>query len=48
MCPPATTALLAAHWPEARLRMVEAAGHSLSHPGVFAALAEAVRELTSK
>jgi len=39
LCPPATAYRLAAHWPGAQMTVVEAAGHSISHPGV----AEAVR-----
>lgn len=45
LCPPATSARLAALWPEAEIRMIEAAGHSLGHPAVAEAMAEAVRAL---
>lgn len=45
LCPPATSARLAAAWPDARVESVEAAGHSLGHPTVFEALRAAVQEL---
>ena len=45
LCPPATAFRLAARWPDARLVMVEAAGHSLGHPDVAAAVREAVSSL---
>ena len=35
LCPPATSALLAAAWPGVRVTTVPAAGHALSHPPVF-------------
>jgi proline iminopeptidase len=47
LCPPATAYRLAARWPEARLVVVEAAGHSLGHPEVAAAMREAVASLAS-
>ena len=46
LCPPVTAYRLAARWPDARLVMIEAAGHSLSHPDVAAAVREAVASLT--
>lgn len=46
LCPPSGTAALAARWPEAELRLVEAAGHSVSEPGVTAALRQAIRDLS--
>ena len=42
LCPPATSWGLAARWPEAELRVVEGAGHSLSEPGVGEAVLEAI------
>ncbi|WP_199738015.1 alpha/beta fold hydrolase [Falsigemmobacter faecalis] len=47
LCPPEGTARLAALWPGAEIRMVEAAGHSLSDPGVSAALALAIADLSA-
>ena len=46
LCPPATTAALAAVWPDAAVRMVEGAGHGLSEPGIFEALREAIDTLS--
>src|SRR5690606_14743278 len=45
LCPPATAAALCARWPEAELRLVEAAGHSLGHKAIFEAVAAAIAEL---
>ena len=47
LCPPQNTARLAAVWPGAQIRMVEAAGHSVSDPGVAAALTQAIRDLSA-
>jgi proline iminopeptidase len=47
LCPPITAHRLAARWPDARLVTVEAAGHSLCHPDVAAAVREAVAALAS-
>lgn len=38
VCPPANAADLAAAWPQARFRMVEAAGHSVWEEGILSAL----------
>lgn len=46
LCPPATSARLASAWPDARVTLVPGAGHSLSHPAVFAACKEALTRLT--
>jgi len=46
LCPPAGAYALAARWPGARIDMVEAAGHSLAHPGVAEAVRAGVRALT--
>jgi proline iminopeptidase len=47
LCPPITAHRLAQSWPGARIVMVEAAGHSLAHPGVARAVGEAIVALTS-
>jgi proline iminopeptidase len=46
LCPPATAYRLAARWPDARVVLVEAAGHSLGHPDIALAVREAVTTLT--
>ncbi len=48
LCPPATSHALAERWPAARIRMVEASGHALSHPGVFAAVRQAISDLAGQ
>lgn len=48
LCPPATSHALAERWPAAGVRMVEASGHALSHPGVFAAVRQAVCDLAGQ
>ena len=45
LCPPSTSARLAAQWPAARLVMAEMAGHSMAHTSVFNALKEAITDL---
>lgn len=45
LCPPSTSAALAAQWPAAQVKLVETAGHALSHPPVFEALKAAIRAL---
>ncbi len=45
LCPPATSARLAAAWQDARVITVPAAGHSLSHPPVFQACKTALARL---
>jgi len=47
LCPPVMSHRLAALWPDAQVRMVEAAGHSVGHPQVFSAVRQAVSELTA-
>lgn len=47
LCPPEGTARLAERWPDAEIRMVEAAGHSVSDPGVSAALIRAIADLSA-
>lgn len=46
LCPPSTAHALRARWPDAKLRMVEAAGHSLYDPGVRDAVIAAIDELS--
>lgn len=45
LCPPATSAALAAAWPAARVEMVEGAGHGLDEPGVREAVTRAIAAL---
>ncbi len=42
LCPPATSFALAAKWREARVRIVEGAGHAMTEPGIMAAMAESI------
>ena len=44
LCPPATSAALAAAWPAAEVRIIPGAGHSVTDPGVMAALKAAIDE----
>jgi len=46
LCPPATAHALAAAWGNASVRFVEAAGHSLTEPGVQSAVTTAIRDLS--
>lgn len=46
LCPPSTSHTLLAVWPDARLRTVETAGHSLYDPGVKEAVVAAIAELS--
>jgi proline iminopeptidase len=48
LCPPSTSHALAAVWPNAEIRIVEGAGHSLYDPGVRDAVMKAVADLASK
>jgi proline iminopeptidase len=48
LCPPSSSAALAAAWPDAEVRMVEGAGHSLYDPGVRDAVMKAIADLASK
>lgn len=47
LCPPGTSASLAAVWPESEVRMVERAGHSVGEPGVRDAVTTAIGEIAS-
>jgi proline iminopeptidase len=48
LCPPSTSHALAATWPDAEVRIVEGAGHSLYDPGVRDAVMKAIADLASK
>ncbi|MGH6715543.1 MAG: prolyl aminopeptidase [Bradyrhizobium sp.] len=48
LCPPATSHALAAVWPAAELRIVEASGHMLYHPGIRNAVMRAIADLAAK
>jgi proline iminopeptidase len=48
LCPPATSQALAAVWPQAEIRIVEGAGHSLYDPGIRDAVMKAIADLASK
>jgi proline iminopeptidase len=48
LCPPAAAHALAAVWPDAEVRVVENAGHSLYDPGVRDAVAKAIADLAAK
>jgi proline iminopeptidase len=47
LCPPSTSHALAAAWPDAEVRIVEGAGHSLYDPGVRDAVMKAIADLAS-
>jgi proline iminopeptidase len=48
LCPPSTSQALAAVWPQAEIRIVEGAGHSLYDPGIRDAVMRAIADLASK
>ena len=48
LCPPTTSHALAAKWPDAELRFVEGAGHTLYDPGVRNAVMRAIADVASK
>jgi proline iminopeptidase len=48
LCPPATSHALAAQWPDAELRAVESAGHTLYDPGVRNAVMKAIADVASR
>ena len=48
LCPPATSHALAARWPEAEIRLVEGAGHTLYDPGVRDAVMKAIADMASR
>jgi proline iminopeptidase len=47
LCPPSTSHALAAAWPDAEVRIVEGAGHSLYDPGVRDAVMKAIADVAS-
>ena len=47
LCPPTTSHALAARWPNAELRIVERAGHTLYDPGVRNAVMKAIADVAS-
>jgi proline iminopeptidase len=48
LCPPDTSASLAADWPDAHIVLVENAGHAMSEPGVFAAVRSAIDNISER
>ena len=48
LCPPATSHALGAVWPEAGIRLVEGAGHTLYDPGVRDAVMKAIADMASR
>jgi proline iminopeptidase len=48
LCPPSTSHALAAAWPDAEIRIVEGAGHSLYDSGIKDAIMLAIENLASK
>jgi proline iminopeptidase len=48
LCPVATAHAVVAAWPQAELRIVEGAGHSLQDPGVSEALTNAITEMATR
>jgi proline iminopeptidase len=48
LCPPATSRALGARWPDAAIRIVEGAGHSLYDTGIRDAVMKAIADLASR
>jgi proline iminopeptidase len=48
LCPPRISHALAALWPDAEVRMVEGAGHTLYDPGVRNAVMRAIADMGSR
>jgi proline iminopeptidase len=48
LCPPAISHALAARWPNAEVRVINGAGHSLYDPGIRDAVMKAIADLASK
>ena len=48
LCPPATSHALAARWPDAELRIVPGAGHTLYDPGVRDAVMRGIADVASR
>jgi proline iminopeptidase len=47
LCPPENAQALANAWPDARLKIIENAGHAMTEPGVTEAMRAAIAELNS-
>ena len=48
LCPPATSHALSSRWPDAEIRMIEGAGHTLYDPGVRDAVMRSIADLAAK
>ena len=48
LCPPSTSHALAVAWPNAEIRIVEGAGHSLYDPGIRDAVMKAIADMAAK
>jgi proline iminopeptidase len=48
LCPPSTSHALAAAWPDAEVRTVDGAGHSLYDPGIRDAVMKAIADMASR
>jgi proline iminopeptidase len=48
LCPPSVSQALGARWPDAEMRVVEGAGHTLYDPGVRDAVMKAIADIASK
>ncbi len=48
LCPPTTAHALASRWPEAELRVIDRAGHTLYDPGVRNAVMKAIADVATK
>jgi proline iminopeptidase len=48
LCPPATSHALAAAWPDAEVRIIEGAGHTLYDPGIRDAVMKAIADMASR
>ena len=48
LCPPSSSAALAARWPDAEVVIVEKAGHAMSEPGIREAMVKALDDVTSR
>ena len=48
LCLPSSAFALLDRWPDASIHMVEGAGHSLGHPGVFSAVATEVARMIAR
>ena len=48
LCPPRTAERLAEHWPDAKLTIMEGAGHALGEPVVWKGLGSAINDLARR